>query len=357
MRLPAILVCGLALLSAGRVDASAMMYAFFRDQVQASDFIVEGVVESQVEINKDHLLDGPFVYTRKSTVRVSKVYTGDIREGRTLTVLSHQTFVCDTSRLEQGRPYVLFLKRTEVGLVDVASGQGTYEIFDIGPKTQVAVNKFGSTRGGERIESLRANIAWALSGPASRPSEPSVSAEQAVKISRQAINETDMDLTKVEPTTIKLINVVYDVTGFACRGDPIWRVEWTKPQVSGRGDLSADSSLVGYVHARTGEFNSSLNILGRDRPSVEDVCRVFLATRHPHDHVSSNANEPMRIRPLSESEFRSYVPRLRKVFFEVRPKYVAGTEFIHVSVGSANPLIMVLEPPRDVSYAGEMAVH
>jgi hypothetical protein len=178
-----------------------------------------------------------------------------------------------------------------------------------------------------------------------------------VKIARQAINETYMDLTKAEPTKIKLINAVYEVTGFAYRDDPIWRVEWTRPQASGQGNLSAESSVVGYVHARTGKFNSTLNILGRERPSVEEVCRVFLATRDPHDHAGSNANEPMRIRQLSESEFRSYIPRLRKVFFEVRPKYDAATEFIQVSVGSASPLIMVLEPPRRVAYAGEVEAH
>lgn len=107
MRLSAILTCGLILLSTARVNGSAMMYAVFDDQVAVAEFIVEGTVESQVEINKDIPLGSAMVYMRQSTFAVSKVYKGDARVGDKLSVLSHQTFICDTSRLEQGRSYIL----------------------------------------------------------------------------------------------------------------------------------------------------------------------------------------------------------------------------------------------------------
>jgi len=354
MRLPTILGCGLVLLAAGRTDGEAMMYGTFCGQVQASDLIVEGVVERQVEINQERLLGGPFVYTRQSTFRVSKVYKGDLQEGSALTVLSHQTFVCNTSRLDLGRPYILFLKRTTDGLVDIASGQGTYEIFEIGPNTQVAVNKFGSTTGGVRIERLRSNIAWSLRGPTSQPAEPTISAEQAVKIIQQTITGAGVDLTKYELTKIELLKIPYEFAGIAYHGDPMWIVEWTKPEAKGRKDIPLEGRVRGYIHAHTGKIHVTPWSLDRDRPSVEDVCRVFLATRQMNRHISSNANERIRIRKLSESEFRDYVPRVHNMFLDVRPQYSVDTVFFQIDIGSAKPLIMVLDPPGHVAYAGEM---
>lgn len=352
MRLSAILTCGLILLSITRVNGSAMMYGSFDDQAKAAEFIVEGTVESQVEINKDIPLGSAMVYMRQSAFAVSKLYKGDTRVGDKLSVLSHQTFICDTSRLEQGRSYILFLKKGKDGLVDIASGQGTYEIIDLGPGEQVVVNRQTNTAGGERIEQFRSQIAWVVRGPTSQPVQATLSAEEAVKIARQALAEAGVDLKEFELTKTELIQAYQAYPEVAHRGDPMWSVRWTIPEARRQSADPRQYRAGAYVHAGSGKVQLDHWIAGRNAPSVEEVCRVFLAIRGLYQPAGEGQESRISTRELSEEEFRKDAPRLSDIFLHVRPDYPARTRFVRVELSNGRTLILVLEPPRRVVYAG-----
>jgi hypothetical protein len=79
---------------------------------------------------------------------------------------------------------------------------------------------------------------------------------------------------------------------------------------------------------------------------------VFLAIQGQYQPSDGDPKEPISTRELSEREFRDYAPRLSDIFLNVKPDYPERTVFVRLDLANGRTLLLVLEPPRRVVYAG-----
>jgi len=229
----------------------------FRERAQHSDLIVEGIVERQMD-NRSFDKKDLSSFRKKSIFKVSAVYKGNAAEGNSITVFSHMNFVCDTSsKLAEGRRYLLMLKKHKSGFADVNHGRGIWEIVTDESGEQVVVSDSWLKTNGESYEQFKNNIAWALSDPPSWPKAPAIPYEQAKKIALEALSKANVDLKgfvykEHKPQPLKIGS---DIIGIAYKGDPMWYFRWEKPEVKHKRPMPPGTFIFCYVHAHTGQIN------------------------------------------------------------------------------------------------------
>jgi hypothetical protein len=322
----------------------------FRELVKKAEIIVEGEVVSQIDLPKPAAGNSTFYYTKESLVKVTRVHKGGPTVGKTIRVRSDSTFICDTCRLARGRKYVLVLKGTGQGYVDVNYGQGTSWIVPLGDRRIVAVG--GSvTTGGYPLETFRGRLAWALAEPPERPGKPTLSKEQALAIARKALTRSGVKLGDFKLRKVELLRIGSELVGVAHKGDWMWMCDWQKPEAAGKSPRPPGTFTGCYVHARTGAVSSWL----QRGLSTEDVCRIFLKTYHPFRRQFADLAEKARFREVTESRLRESAARAGRTFFRLRDKYEPATRFLVADFpadGDGRSLLFVLAGGRRISYAG-----
>lgn len=236
-----------------RVSAKAMTYAF-GDLVKKSELIVEGVVEKQAEINSDQALGTGCHYRKRSTFRIAKVHKGAAQSGDTIAVLSHETFICNASRLENRQKYVLFLRRMGDAWFDFGSGQGTRAIVERGPMGTVVISARDFKGRGQPMQEFLRDLTWAMGGPTSKPADSELSGDEALKLAKKALAEAKFDLDGYQLTKTKRLKIASDIIGVAYKGDPMWLIDWAKPEADGKSPRPPGSFVGAYVHAYSGRI-------------------------------------------------------------------------------------------------------
>ena len=255
-----ILMSGLLILLAGQAYGSVAVYPF-RERVRKADLIVEGIVEKQMD-NRSFDRKDLSSFRKKSIFKVSAVYKGNAAEGNSITVFSHMNFVCDTSsKLAEGRRYLLMLKKHKSGFADVNHGRGIWEIVTNESGRRVVVSDSWLKTNGESYEQFKNNIAWALSKPPSWPKAPAILYEQGKKIALEALSKANVDLKgfvykEHKPQPLKIGN---DIIGIAYKGDPMWYFRWIKPEVENISPMPPGTFIFCYVHAHTGKLHPNLS--------------------------------------------------------------------------------------------------
>jgi len=322
----------------------------FRALIKNAEAIVEGEVVSQAEMPKPPGPDRPVHHTKESLVKVSKVHKGDVTVGQTIRVRSDSTFICDTSRLAASRKYVLILKGTGEVYTDLSHGQGTWWIMPLGGR-QIAVNVGAVTTGGWPIDTFRSRLAWAMTDPLDRPTKPTLSKDQALKIARRTLAQGGVDLAAFKLKKAELLRIGSDLVGVAHKGDWMWMCDWQKPEAAGKNPRPMGAFVFCYVHARTGAVQSSFP--GGLCP--EDICRVFLKTYSPFRKHFDALAEKARFRTLTEAELRARAGRaVGRPFSKLRATYAPTTRFLLADFPEAadgRSVLFVLTPERTICYA------
>lgn len=344
----------LLMLSASRVYGLVAVYSF-RERAQKSALIVEGVIEKQTD-NHDYDQKDLHSFRKKSVLKVTKVYKGNVAEGDRITVFSHMNFVCDTSRkLAEGWRYFLMLKRHGTGLADVNYGRGMWEIVTLEPEGQFVVGDLWMSTWGQSYEEFQRNLVWGLSERPSWPEKPAISAQQAKKIALEALSQTDVDLTGFELRSQKLLKMGTEIIGVAYEGDPMWRIDWVRPKARGESVRPPGSFVFCYVHAHTGESHIGSRFCLKS--PLARYARLFLKTYPGYREIYSEYADNVKITQLTEEEFRSVVPRLQDRFLEVKSLYPAGSTFLKVEFPGRvqpNPVIFVFNEGGDINFAAIM---
>lgn len=347
-----IIISGLITLSATQVYGKVATYPF-RDRVQKSALIVEGVVEKQTEIS-DYDRKDLYTFRMKSLLRVTRVYKGDVAKADTITVFSHMNFICDTSRkLAEGRRYLLMLKSYGSGFADVNYGRGMWEIVTLEPDGQFVVGDSWATTGGQPYKQFRHNLFWAMSETPSWPQKPAISTEQARKIALETLSRANVALKGFEPTNHELLNIASDAIGVAYKGDPMWYFRWAKPEAKEQSPSPPGTFLYCYVHAHTGKILFGPNLYSKTPPARN--VRLFLKT-YPHYRLIYNELEDnLSITQLTQEQFRNLIPRLSDTFLKPKPSYPDKTTFLRVEFPAtvhANPVVFVLNTAGHIDFAG-----
>ena len=346
------LIGGLLMLSATGVYGSVIVYPF-RERVQKSDLIVEGVVEEQTDI-VDYDRNDLRSFRKKSVLEVANVYKGNVAGGDRITVFSHMNFICDTSRkLTEGRRYVLMLKRHGAGFADVNYGRGMWEIVTLQPEGRFMIGDLWMSTWGQSYEQFQGSLDWALSEPPSWPAEPAISAEQAKKIALEVLSETDVDLKGFELRSQRLLDMKTELIGVAYRGDPMYRMDWVRPKAPGQSSRPAGSFVFCYVHAHTGKSHIGSRFCCQS-PLARYV-RLFLKTYPTYRQIYGNHADSVNVTQLAEEEFRNLAARLRDRFLEVKSSYPAGSTFLRVDFPGGvqlNPVVFVLHAGGAIHFAG-----
>ncbi|GEM_PF-3392774 len=342
------------MLSASRVYGLVAVYSF-RERAQKSDLIVESVVEKQTD-NHDYDSKDLRSLRKKSVLKVTKVYKGNVAEGDRVTVFSHMNFVCDTSRkLVEGRSYLLMLKKQGAGFTDVNHGRGMWEIVTLEPEGQFVVGDLWMSTWGQSYEQFQRNLVWGLLERPSWPKKPAISAEQAKKIALEALSQTDVDLTGFELRSQELLKMGTELVGVAYEGDPMWRIDWVRPKAPGESVRPAGSFVFCYVHAHTGESHIGSRFCWKS--PLARYARLFLKTYPGYRETYSKYADNVKITQLTEEEFRSVVSQLQDRFLDVKPSYPAGSTFLKVEFADGtqlNPVIFVFNEGGDINFAGIM---
>lgn len=342
----------LVILSAAPGYGRVIVYSF-RERAQKSDLIVEGMVEEQTD-NRDYDQDDLYSFGKKSVLKVTKVYKGNVAEGDRITVFSHMNFICDTSRkLAEGSPYVVMLKKHGVGFTDVNYGYGMWEIVTLEPEGQFVVGELWMSTWGQSYEQFRRNLAWGLSERPSWPQKPAISAEQAKKIALEALSQTDVNLTGFELRSQELLKMGTEIIGIACAGDPMWRIDWVRPKPPGESVRPPGSFVFCYVHAHTGESHIGSRFCWKS--PMARYARLFLKTYPGYREIYSSYADNVKITQITEEEFRNVVPRLQDRFLQVKSSYPAGTIFLKVAFPGGvelDPAIFVFNEGGDINFAG-----
>jgi hypothetical protein len=325
----------------------------FRDVVTSSDVIAEGKVIEQTDINQNAKWNTD-VCRKQSIFKISHLYKGDFREGQSLSVLSDFGFICNTSRLEKGGQYLLLLEHRPEGFADIGSGQGTFEIIDLGPHRQAVVGSMSFKSGFFPLDQFRKDLLWALAGPNSSATGPAIDESAALAIAGKLINQTGIDLSDYRASKPKPFKANYDFIGVAYKGDSMWFIQWEPLSPASQKPHPAESAPYGYVNARTGKA-----FCGPKRPntglSIPDKCRAFLATYSPIRKTYQGAIQQMTAKFITEEEFTGYLPCAKKLLVSPKPNHPEGTVFL---VGEfpkpykIQPVLFVLDEGRNIEYAG-----
>jgi len=325
----------------------------FRELVKRAEIIIEGEVVSQAMLPKPPS-QGPsrVRYTKESLVRITKVHKGGKAVGDVIRVRSDSTFICDTSRLLAGEKYLMALKGTGEGYVDVNYGQGSHRIVLLGER-RIAVGGGAVTTGGWPIETLRGRLAWAMVEGPDRPAKPLLTKEQALEIARKALTRGGVKLSEYKLRKVELLQIGSELIGVAHKGDWMWMCDWQKPEAAGKNPRPRGTFAGCYVHARTGAVNSAL----RQGLSTEDVCRIFLKTYYPFEKQFAPLAEKARFRELTEGELRNRAARVGLKFFRLRAKYDPATRFLLADFPAGvdgRSLLFVVAEGRRISYVGTL---
>jgi hypothetical protein len=347
-----IMISGLILISATHGYGAVVAYPF-RDKVQKSVLIVEGVVEKQTEI-PDYDRTDYSAFQMMSIFKVTCVYKADSAEPDTLTVFSHMNFLCDTSRkLAVGRRYLLMLQPYGSGFADVNYGRGMWEIVNLKPDGQFAVADSSARTGGQSYSQFRRNLSWALSENPSWPQKPAISSEQAGKIALEALAKANVDLKGFELVKHGLLNIASDNIGIAYKGDPVWLFHWIKPEAKGQSPLPTGTFFYCYVHAHTGKTLCGPNLSTQTPPSIN--IRLFLKTCPAYRLRYNEPADKVSIAHLTNEQFRTVIPRLKETFLKPESSYSETTTFLKVEFPSApqvNPVIFVMNESGRIDFAG-----
>jgi hypothetical protein len=348
-----IIISVLVLISAARVYGEVAGYPF-REKVQKSALIVEGVVEKQTEIPDCNLKDHT-AFRMKSVVKVTRVYKYKAASTSldTITVFSHMNFICDTSRkLAVGRRYLLMLKPHGSGFADVNYGLGIWEIVTLEPEGRFLVSDSSVRTGGQSYEQFQHDLSWALAAKPSWPKEPAVSHDQAKKIAMQALSNANADLKGFELVKEKLLNIASNHIGVAHKGDPMWLFHWTKPDAIGQSPLPPGTFFYCYVHAHTGKTIFGPNL--SKTPPARNI-RLFLKTYPTYRTMYNEPADNVSIGQLTSEQFRTFLPRLKDTFLKPKSSYSDGTTFLKAEFSSAlraDPVIFVMNKTGRIEFAG-----
>lgn len=346
-----IIISSLLLLSATHIYGKVGAYPFW-DKVQKSVLIVEGIVEKQTEIPDIDLKDHT-AFRMKSVVKVTRVYKAASAEPDTITVFSHMNFICDTSRkLTVGRRYLLMLKTHGSGFADVNYGLGIWEIVTLEPDGRFVVSDSSVRTGGRSYSQFKRNLSWALAEKPSWPQTPAVSHDQAKKVALQALSNANADLKGFELVKEELLNIASDNIGIAYKGDPMWLFHWTKPDAIGQSPLPPGTFFYCYVHAHTGKTIIGPNL--SKTPPARNI-RLFLKTHPAYRPMYSEPADNVSIAPLTNEQFRTFLPRLRDTFLKPKSSYPDSTTFLKAEFPSAlraGPVIFVMNQAGRIEFAG-----
>jgi tetratricopeptide (TPR) repeat protein len=350
-----IIIFCLLVSSVRQVYALVAIYPF-RERTQRSDLIVEGVFEKQTE-NPGFDWQDINSFRKKSLLKVTKVYKGDIAEGNKLTIFSHMNFPCDTSRkLTEGGLFLLMLRRHDTGFTDVNHGHGMWEIITLDKDEQFIVGDLQDRTWGQSYKQFKNDLAWALSKPPSKPKQPTISAEQAKNIALEALSKANVDLKGFQLTKQKLTNTAGDMIGIAYKGDPMWLFRWTKPEAEAFNPAPPGTFLSCYVHAHTGKSSIGPKSL-REPLSTENSCRLLLKTYRHYRPIYAEHADNIDIIQLTGKEFRKSVLLLEDTFLNTRPVYPEETTFLRVEFPCSidiNPVMFRLNLDGRVEFAGIM---
>jgi len=329
--------------------AKAVSYSF-RGLVARSELIVEGTVESQEDINQAIPIHGPEHYRKKSSFRISEVHKGKVEPGAIISVLSHRTFICDTCRLKQGERYLLFLMAKDDAYIDVASGQGTRRLAERDGEPLI-LSHHGLTPEEEFLEDFLRDLEWMMARPTSRPAAPALSADQAVDIARNELTTLGVDLTGWQLVRKERLNIYKDLVGVAYRGEPVWRVEWARPEWADQHPRPRDSVVGAYVHTQTGGWET----MKRRRSTALGVCQMFLKTHPPYFGRFGPLADQATITPLPKQEFRNQFSRSRDGYFNPASRGARAGLFIRLDFPQhpdAGSVLFALARDLRVAFAG-----
>ncbi|MHC4643054.1 MAG: hypothetical protein ACYS32_15535 [Planctomycetota bacterium] len=346
-----IIISGLILISAARVYGEVAGYPF-RDKVQKSALIVEGLIEKQTGI-PDFDRKDLSAFRMKSVVKITRIYKADSAQPDIITVFSHMNFICDTSRkLAVGRRYLLMLKPHGSGFADINNGLGIWEIVTLEPDGQFVVSDSSTRTGGRSYSRFRRNLSWALAEKPSWPQKPAVSHDRAKEVALQALSNANADLKSFELVKHELLNIASDNIGIAYKGDPMWLFHWTKPDAIGQNPLPPGTFFYCYVHAHTGKTLFGPNLT--TTPPARNI-RLFLKTCPAYRLMYNKPADNVSIAQLTNEQFRAFLPRLRETFLKPKSSYPDSTTFLKAefpSARQAGPVIFVMNQAGRIDFAG-----
>jgi len=352
MKLIAVQLCLLVSFLPG-VAWGEPIHLFFRDRVKSADVIVEGTIVEQADINANAKWSKD-VYRKLSTFKVSRVHKGRVPAGGDIKVLSHYSLIRDTCRLEKGTHYLLMLKGTGEGFIDINHGQGTYEVVDLGAGRRAVVSSGSLGPEIPLLEQFRSDLAWALEPSGPTTSQPALAADKAQDIAENALFDAGIDVTEYRAGKPELLTADHDVMGVAYKDEPVWFFQWELSAPAEQDSRPADRLVYCYVNARTGNAYYGPN-RPKARLSAQDICRVFLRMYGPCRQDFEKAGRRATIRFLTEEEFTRLAPRLKRLFLSPKASYPEGSCFLRAEFPPAAkvpPVILVLDPEWKIDFAG-----